>query len=371
MIPNPAYVFPHAAVASPHYLATIAGVNVLSAGGNAVDAAIATNLVLAVVCPHLCGAGGDLFAIVHSDGNVIGLNSSGRLPMAAELPGDGKVPVHGIGSVTVPGAAAGWVALAERYGTRDINDLAKPAIGYAREGFCPSPSLVRSTERSAQLLERDRDAKRIWVEGVQRGWVTNPELADVLSDLRGFYHGDVARNAPAPCTPDDFARHEAEWVTPMSTEFFGDTIYEMPPNSRGHLVLKALDKLGDIEGMSLDDPALHRRMFDAIESVSLTGDTVYLCAQDRSGLAISMNESNYMGYGSGVVVPGTGVHLHNRGAYHTPASYKGAARPIHTLAPGMATRGGKPHLLFGTMGGEAQIQIHMQLLVRLLAVGQD
>ena len=367
----PAYVFPNAAVASPHYLATIAGVEVLLRGGNAVDAAIATNLVLAVVCPHLCGAGGDLFAIVHDGDEIVGLNSSGRLPMAARLPDDGTVPVHGIGSVTVPGAAAGWVALAERFGTIDIKELARPAVRYAREGFAPSLGLARSTERSRQLLERDPDAKRIFVEGVASGRMTNPELADVLEDLPGFYTGLVAKNAPAPFTPKDFESHRAEWVTPMSTEFENDIVYEMPPNSRGHLVLKALDELGDIGNLTADDPELHHRMFEAIESVSITGDTVYLCSQDSQGMAVSINESNYMGYGSGVVVPGTGVHLHNRGAYHRPDTYKGGERPVHTLSPAMTTRDGKPHLIFGTMGGEAQIQIHLQLLVRILTLGQD
>lgn len=329
------------------------------------DAAIATNLVLAVVCPHLCGLGGDLFAMVYEGGKVHGLNSSGRLPKAAKLPDDGQVPERGIGSVTVPGAVAGWVSLAQRFGTIDIGDLAAPAIRYAREGFFPSPSLRRSLERSVHLL--NDESQGIFTASK----ILNPDLADVLADLGSFYQGPVAHKAPAPCTAQDFAEHEAEWVEPMSTEFMGHRIYEMPPNSRGHLVLKALEIMEPLDGLSEDDAEFHLRMIRAIESVTLTGDTVYLCAWDESGMGVSINESNYMGFGSGVMVPGTGVHLHNRAAYLTPETYRGGARPINTLSPALATRDDQLEMLFGTMGGEAQIQIHLQLLARTLVLGQD
>lgn len=364
-----AQVFPHAALASPHYLASYAGLNVLMTGGNAADAAVATNLVLTVLCPHLCGVGGDLFAMVFVDGEIFGLNSSGRLPAESRLPEDGKVPVRGIGSATVPGAVAGWKALLDRFGTRTLKELAAPAIRYAREGVYRSPSLERGIERSRELLSADAEARRIFLA---EGPLVQNELADTLEDLESFYTGPVARNAPPPFTPEDFSQHEAEWVEPMHTSFAGHEIYEMPPNSRGHLVLNAIQQLEPLEGFDENDVEFHRRLIEAIEAASnLRGDTVYLCVHDEAGMAVSLNESNYMGFGSGVVIPGTGVHLHNRGAYCGPDEYRGGEKPVHTLSPAMAVRDGKPSLVFGTMGGEAQIQIHMQLLARILVLGMD
>lgn len=366
-----AYVFPHAAVASPHYLATAAGLSVLMDGGNAVDAAVATNLVLAVVCPNMCGVGGDLFGLVFSEGRVHGLNSSGRLPKAARLPDDGKVPQRGIGSVTVPGAVAGWLALLERFGTVSIKELAAPAIRYAREGFAPSPTLARGIEAAKRILGGDPEFKRIFLDS-GAGHLENPELADTLEDIENYYTGPVAQNAPAPFTPEDFAAHRAEWVEPVHARFRDVEVYEMPPNSRGHLVLDALKILEPLDGLTDQDPEFHLRLIRAIDTAAHPdGDTVYLCTHDENGMAASINESNFMGFGSGVVIPGTGVHLQNRGAYHTPESYRGGERPIHTLAPAMALKDGEPKLVFGTMGGEAQIQIHMQLLARIFVLGQD
>lgn len=363
-----ASVFPHAAVASPHYLATSAGVGVLQSGGNAVDAAIATNLVLAVVCPHLCGVGGDLFAMVFDDGVVHGLNSSGRLPAAAALPKDGKVPERGIGAVTVPGAPAGWLAMHERFGTVPLANLSAPAIRYASEGYWPTPGLSNSLELSRSILETDAETSRIFLTGEM---IRNVELAETIAALEHFYAGKVATNTPPPFEPEDFEAHRAEWVEPDHTSFANTEIYEMPPNSRGHLVLRALERLEPLDGLDAESPEFHLRLIRAIESASLDGDTVYLCVHDEHGMAVSINESNYMGFGSGVTVPGTGVHLHNRGAYLTPESYTGGARPIHTLSPAMALREDVPLMLFGTMGGEAQIQIHMQLIARILFLGQD
>lgn len=364
-----AYRYPHAAIATPHYLATVTGLNVLMSGGNAVDAGVAANLVLAVACPHLCGTGGDLFALVYSDGEVFGLNSSGRLPKAAQLPADGRVPVTGIGAATVPGAAAGWVALAERFCTRSLSELAAPAIRYAREGLLRSPMLERSTGAGRAMLAKDPWMAKIFLAN---GPLVQSELADTLEDLESFYTGRVARNAPAPFTPEDFAEHRPEWVEPLHTSFAGNEVYEMPPNSRGHLVIEALQVMESLEGLSEDDPEFHLRMIRAVQGLDTgKGDTVYLCVHDENGMAVSINESNYMGWGSFVMIPETGVHLHNRGAFFTPKTYKGGARPIHTLAPGMALRNNKPRLVFGTMGGEAQVHIHMQLLARILQLGQD
>ncbi|MGH2813471.1 MAG: gamma-glutamyltransferase family protein, partial [Actinomycetota bacterium] len=317
--------------------------------------------------PHLCGAGGDLFAMVYAGGEVHGLNSSGRLPSAARLPADG-VPVRGVGSATVPGAVAGWLALLERFGSRKITELAEPAIRLAREGFWRSPSLVLGTERSRGLLESDPEASRIFLA---EGALVQKELAATLEDLEGFYTGPAATNAPAPFAPEDFAAHQAEWVEPRHAPFAGVEVYEMPPNSRGYLALRALEVMEPLEGLADSDPEFHLRMIRAIHAATSPGDTVYLCVHDEHGMAVSLNESNYMGFGSGVMIPGTGVHLQNRGAYFTAENYRGGERPVHTLSPAMACKNGKPHLVFGTMGGEAQIQIHLQLLARILVLGQD
>lgn len=361
-----ANVFPKAAIATPHYLATGAGLGVLLQGGNAVDAAIAANLVLAVVCPHLCGAGGDLMAMVYAGGEIIGLNSTGRLPAAAELPENNQVPTRGIQSANVPGAVAGWTELAGRFGTISIKELAQRAILYAREGFPVSPSLARGIERGGDNL--DAEARRIFLAGA---WIKNPDLADTLENLDEFYTGGVARSAPPPFAPWDFASHKAEWVNPLHAPFQDTVVYEMPPNSRGYLALEAIERLESLEGLGEDDPEFHLRMVRALEPGQLTGDTVYLCAMDEKGMAVSINESNYMGFGSGVVIPGTGVHLNNRAAYFTPDTYRGGNKPVHTLSPAMALTEGAPKMIFGTMGGDAQVQIHLQLLARILILGQD
>ncbi len=144
----------------------------------------------------------------------------------------------------------------------------------------------------------------------------------------------------------------------------------MPPNSRGHMVLDALGRLEPLDGLGPSDAELHRRLMRALHAVTFGGDTIYLCVVDERGMAVSLSQSLFDAFGSCVVVPGTGVLLHNRGAYHTEASYRGGARPIHTLAPAMALRDGRPALVFGTMGGEAQVQIHLQLLARILHAGE-
>src|SRR5437899_8123520 len=199
--------FPHCAVCSPLTLASAIGLDVLRTGGNAVDAAIATNLALAVAYPHMCGVGGDLLAMVWAEGALVGLNSSGRLPAAATLPAAG-VPERGIGSATVPGAPAGWRALAERFGTRPLRALAEPAIRLAREGVARAPGLARMTEWSRAVLASDAEAARIFLANEP---LVQPDLARTLEDLERFYDGPVALRTP-PFTPADFAAHRTEWV---------------------------------------------------------------------------------------------------------------------------------------------------------------
>jgi gamma-glutamyltranspeptidase / glutathione hydrolase len=364
-------LFPHAAVATPHYLASSAGLAVLTSGGNAVDAAVAANLVLAVVYPHMCGLGGDLFAMVWSDGELSGLNSSGHLPARAKLDGD-TVPRTGIGSAVVPGAAAGWLGLLDRYGTRSIGELVRPAIRLAREGCPRAPGLARITALMSGLLERDEEARRIFLA---EGPLVQEDLASTLEEIEMFYEGPVAQRAPEPFSPADFAEHHAEWVEPMRADWRGLEVCEMPPNSRGHLALRMLDALEPLDGLTPDDAEWHRRLMRAHDAVvSATeagGDTIYLCVRDEKGMAVSLSQSLSGAFGSGVVILGTGVLLHNRGEYFKPDEYRGGARPIHTLSPAMALKDGRPHLIFGTMGGLSQLQVHLQLLSRIVIAGQD
>ena len=208
--------------------------------------AVATNLVLAVVYPHMCGLGGDLFAMVWYEGELSGLNSSGRLPAAAALEGD-KVPRTGIRSATVPGAVAGWQALLERYGTRSLRDLAAPPIRYARQGCPRAPGLNRITKAMTPLLERDAEAKRIYLG---EGPLVQEELAETLEEIDNFYRGAVAKCAPGPFSPKDFLSHRAEWVAPERLEWMGLDVCAMPPNSRGHLALRALERLEPLEGLT-------------------------------------------------------------------------------------------------------------------------
>ena len=359
--------FARAAVCSPLTLASTVGRDVLAEGGNAVDAAIATNLALAVAYPHMCGVGGDLFAMVWADGLLAGLHSSGCLPGAAVLPPEG-VPERGIGSATVPGAPAGWCALAERFATRPLRALAAPAIRLAREGVTRAPGLARMTEWFRHVLEADAEAAEIFLAD---GPLVQPALADTLAELPAFYRGPVAAGSPHPFTPGDFAAHRAEWVTPARASFAGVEVCEMPPPSRGHLALEAIRRLEPLDGLAPSDPEFHHRKIRALGAAVRGGDTIYLCVVDADGMAVSLSQSLFHAFGSGVVVPGTGVLLHNRGAYHTPASYRGGARPIHTLAPAMALADGRPRLVFGTMGGDAQVQIHLQLLARILVAGES
>jgi gamma-glutamyltranspeptidase/glutathione hydrolase len=191
------------------------------------------------------------------------------------------------------------------------------------------------------------------------------DLAATLETLDKFYEGEFAARAPEPFAAGDLARHQAKWVTPEQETFAGLRVFELPPNSRGHLALAALRLLESLDGLSPADPEWHARIIRAVDAVLPDGDTVYLCVVDGSGMCVSLNQSLFMAFGSGVVVPGTGVLLHNRGAYHSEQTYRGGAVPVHTLAPAMALRGERPFLVFGTMGGEAQIQIHLQLLARI------
>ncbi len=415
---------PHHMVASADQLATQAGLAMLAAGGNAVDAAIATNAAMAVVGPHLCGMGGDLFALVHHNGEVFCLNSSGRAGSGADASGMraaglSEMPFrHDIRSVTVPGCVDGWTALHARFGSMPLSMLLAPAIELAEGGFPASPLLTGSAgmldaEGRASLSELTSQARRPG-DRVRRPGVAQAMRAIAAGGRDAFYLGDFGAGLQALgqgwYSPQDLVVSQADWVSPLRTAAWGVDLWTVPPNSQGYLILGAA---GLADSLPLpDDPdderwahllietakvagfdrptVLHDRaagdallaaiagrgaLVDTRRASALTGnghdgDTTYLCTTDGDGMGVSLIQSNASGFGSWLVEPTTGINLHNRGlgfsleAGH-PAELRPGARPPHTLAPALATRGSDLAAVFGTMGGDGQPQILLQIAARL------
>src|SRR6185295_9952972 len=252
---------PEAVVASADQLATQAGVRALVLGGNAIDAALATNAAIAVTAPHLCGMGGDLFALVHRDGEVFALNSSGRAGSgadAAALRAEGHTEMpfrHDIRSVTVPGCVDGWMTLHERFGTLPLSELLQPAIDLAAGGFPASPLLVAAAARAdeganenlAELLSQlTRPGTRVHRTGVARTL-----QAIVEGGRAAFYQGEFGeglnRLGAGLYSDDDFARPLSEWVTPLMVHTFGVDLWALPPNSQGYLMLGAAELVGRLD----------------------------------------------------------------------------------------------------------------------------
>jgi gamma-glutamyltranspeptidase len=436
----------HGLVAAPHALAAQAGLDILKAGGNAVDAAIAANATLQVVYPFVCGLGGDLFAIVWDapSRTLIGLNASGRAPRAATIEryhalGYEKMPRYGIHSVTVPGCVSGWDMLAGRFGKLGLERALQPAIGYAREGFPVGLGLSRALTRMDQLDFTHRSFRENYMPDgripATGSLAYAPALANSYELIArdgpdAFYRGPLARQIAAffareggLITEDDLAEHTAEWVTPLSVPFGGLEICELPPNTQG---VTALQMLGITDGLPLgDDPlsaqtahigveakklafadrAAHitdiermrlrpealiapeylaerralisaERASETVAAAGFSGDTVYLCAADSDGSAVSLIQSNYAGFGSGYVVDGAGISLQNRGAYFSldpdaANALEPGKRTLHTLIPSMALRDGRPAVIFGAMGGDGQPQTHLQVYTNLLRYGMN
>jgi gamma-glutamyltranspeptidase / glutathione hydrolase len=412
------------AVSAADQIATNAGIVTLQLGGNAVDAGIATNAVMGVVAPHQCGMGGDLFALVHRNGETVALNASGRAGSGADADalrreGHSEMPLHhDIRTVTVPGCVDGWIALHDRFGTMPLGDLLAPAARLAEHGFPASPLLAGSLRRlddrgSAQLAGLAAGAN----VGAR---VVRPGVAATLRAIAeggraAFYEGEFGESliglGAGLYSVEDLARSQADWVDPLTTTVFGFALHTMPPNSQGYLTLAAL-RLAEQVGLpdDPDDPewahvliecataagfdrptALHDRadgralletidartdMIDRHKSSDRhgpgdRGDTTYLCAVDGNGMGVSLIQSNASGLGSWLVEPRTGINLHNRGlgfsleAGH-PAEFAAGRRPPHTLSPALASgEGGDLVAVFGTMGGDAQPQILLQIGARL------
>lgn len=424
---------PNGLVASADHLATSAGVAVLADGGNPLDAALATNAVLAVTGPHLCGMGGDLFALLHVDGEVVALNASGRAGAGADAAalraaGHRTVPFRfHPAAVTVPGCVDGWTALHERFGTLSLERLFAPAIDLAERGFPASPLLVGSLHAldeagRANLAELTTQARRPGV-GVRRPGVAAALRAIARHGRAGHYEGAFGAGlltvADGQIGADDLAVSQAEWVAPLSTTALGVDLHTIPPNSQGyltlagarlaarldlpddprdpqwaHLLIEAAIAAAADRPAVLSDGADGDRLLSTIDGrlaeidpsragratiPGAAGDTTYLCTAglDSAGRAmgVSLIQSNASGFGSHLVEPNTGINLHNRGigfslrAGH-PAELAPGRRPPHTLSPALATRGRDLAAVFGTMGGDAQPQILLQLAVRMFHHGQ-
>ncbi len=415
-------------VATADHLATSAGVEMFARGGNAVDAAIAANAAIAVTGPHLCGMGGDLFALVHVDDAVHALNASGRAgagadPAALRAEGARTVPFRlDVRAVTVPGCVDGWIALHERFGSLPLGTVLEPARRLAADGFPASPLLV------ASLGLLDEPAREHFAELVQQATrrgarVRRPRTAAALADIAAggrdaFYGGRFGEGlielGDGLFTDDDLARPGADWVEPLTATVFGVELSTVPPNSQGYLALgaaKIAERL-DLPAAPHDPEWAHLlieaalaagrdrpdRLYDGADGRSLVaeierrgaevdrrrstryphpvadGDTTYLCTVGTGGdgrrMAVSLIQSNAAGFGSHLVEPNTGINLHNRGMGFSlvpghPAELGPGRRPPHTLAPALATRDGELAAVLGTMGGDAQPQILLQLAVRL------
>ena len=451
-------------VSTSHPLAAQAGLAVLQAGGNAVDAAIATAACMTLVEPCSNGLGSDAFCILWDGRQLHGLNASGPAP-AAWTPGffQGQaLPRRGWGSVTVPGAVGGWAALSERFGRLPFADLMQPAIEIAERGFAVPPIVQGKWTQAAALGELTSQP------GFAQAFLPRgraPEVGELfrfpdaarslrlIAETRGeaFYRGEIAsalarfaRDTGGALTEADLAGYRPEWVTPLAKDFAGHTLHEMPPNGQGIAAQMALGLLEhrDIAAHAVDSPEAQHLMIEAMKLAfadvyrfvaepaampvsaaqlldpgylaerarlidpkraqvfgagnPVKGGTIYLSVADESGMMVSFIQSNYMGFGSGLVLPGYGVSLQNRGHCFTlepghPNQVAPGKRPFHTIIPAFLTaptspaapapRGGAaptartpvmaPVMSFGVMGGNMQPQGHLQTLVRMLTYGQN
>jgi gamma-glutamyltranspeptidase / glutathione hydrolase len=418
-------------VAAADQLATHAGMWAFARGGNAVDAAIAANAAIAVTGPHMCGMGGDLFAIVSTPaGDVLGLNASGRAGSgadAAAMRAEGltAMPFRGdLRSVTIPGCIDGWMALHERFGLLDREIVLTPAIRLAAGGFPAGPLLalvVTFLDESGR-----RELHELADQAVRPGaLVRRPGVALTLQAIaRGgrdaFYGGafgeGLIHRGEGLFSEADLEQSQADWVDVISVDVFGVELYSIPPNSQGYLTL-GTTRLAADAGLPTDpDDALWAHLLiesataaafdrptrlyegadgDALvaevtkrgdlldpaaasrrKATSTDGDTTYLCTADAEGWGVSLIQSNASGFGSCLVEPTTSINLQNRGLGFSlepghPAELAPGRRPPHTLCPALVRRDGRLAAMLGTMGGDAQPQILAQLVARVFHGGQS
>ncbi|MDI9370558.1 MAG: gamma-glutamyltransferase family protein [Synergistaceae bacterium] len=432
-------------VCTSHPLAANAGLDIMKAGGNAVDAAVATAAALTVVEPTANGIGSDAFALIWKEGKLYGFNASGPSPAAitmsvAESRGwkdTGKMPRFGWAPVTVPGAPAAWAELASRMGRLSLETDLVPAIDLARRGHAVSVSTSRYWEMGIKRYSSEKGEEfRAWFDTFANGgraprpgevWRSEPHASTLerigASGARDFYEGaiasriiDAARSSGGYITGEDLASFSPEWVEPIGVKYRGYDVWEIPPNGQGIAALIALSLLDGFEFSYHDDPACVHLQIEAMKAAFADahryvadprfaevpvkellsrayadsrradigdraadwragdpkpGGTVYLCTADAEGTMVSYIQSNYMGFGSGVVIPGTGIALNNRGHCFSledgyPNVLAPGKRPYNTIIPGFLTKEGVPVGPFGVMGGFMQPQGHVQVVMNTL-----
>ena len=425
-------------VATSQPLAAEAGLYALRRGGNAVDAALSAAITLTVVEPCSNGVGSDAFAIIWDGSRLHGLNASGKAPMLLHperFAPRTRMPMLGWETVTVPGAVSAWATLSERFGRLKFAELFEASVHYARDGFPVGPITAKRWQEAEKRYQRFQAWTSHFAPAPKAGArFRMPELAQSLeliaaSGGEAFYRGELAEAmhraslaAGGPLRSSDLAAHQADWVTPLSAPYRNLRLHEIPPNGQGLAALIAVAILERFEVAPLDSvDAMHvqieamkvaiRAAFEHIgdsshmrlapeallqeacidqaaacidlaqasrEPVALipSSDTVYLTTADASGMMVSFIQSNYMGFGSGIVVPDTGIALQNRGAGFTlepgHANQVGPGkRPFHTIIPGFVTEAGEPRLSFGVMGGHMQHQGHVQMVTRIFDHGQN
>ncbi len=441
---------PNGMVATSHPLAAQIGLDILRKGGNAVDAAIAVNAALGVVEPMSCGVGGDLFAIGWDakTQKLYGLNGSGRAPGKATRTffaekGFKQIPDSGTLSWSVPGCVDGWDELRKRFGSMNFADILGPSIRYAEDGFPVSEVISDSWVRAEEMLKQHGDTARTYLidrRSPRPGQVfKNPNLARTYKEIASqgrdaFYKGRVAETIVrfsekhgGLFTLDDFAKHTSTWYEPVSANYRGYDVWQLPPAGQGIATLQMLNilegyelnKLGPespdywhlfIESKKLAfadrakyyaDPAFakvptaeliskpygeHRRkLIDLKQAMTEVpagdakigkADTVYLCVVDKDRNCVSLIQSIYYGFGSGVVPGDVGFAMQNRGTLFALEEdhlnrLEPGKRPFHTIIPAMVTKDGKPWFVFGVMGGDMQPQGHVQVLVNLIDFGMN
>ena len=428
--------------ATSHPLATQTAIDVLKSGGNAIDAAIAANAVLGLVEPTGCGIGGDLFAIVWDEktNQLYGLNSSGPASKKMSIDyvkqqGFEKIPAYGALPVTVPGAVAGWSALHDKFGKLPFENLFNNAIDYANNGFPVTELIAYYLERSSSVFKDYENFSSVWMPNgttPKKGEIfKNPLLAKTYQAIaktngQSFYEGSTAAEIIKilnengnPMSLSDLRNFSPEWVEPVSTNYRGYDVWELPPNGQGIAALQILNilenydirKMGfnsaeyvhlfvEAKKLAFEDRAKYYAdsNFSSIPTTKLIskeyalernklinmnsaakrfdagledGDTIYLTVADKYGNMVSLIQSNYRGMGSGIVPDNSGFMLQDRGEmFSMDPNHKnsliGGKRPFHTIIPAFITKDNEPYISFGLMGGAMQPQGHAQIVINLI-----